>query len=116
MSKVFPLSPQIFSSSHDFPLQLPLLAEVRLYFLLSVLCLLGNMKGWGAKWRLHFGLPPQYQYLAAAFDSSSHSGGGGAHPSCSPTQVGLAFGRVQIWPMGSPLLFSQQPWGTVPWP
>lgn len=58
MSKVFPLSPQIFSSSHDFPLQLPLLAEVRLCFLLSVLHLLGNMKGWGAKWRLHFGLPP----------------------------------------------------------
>lgn len=76
MSKVFPLSPQIFSSSHDFPLQLPLLAEVRLCFPLSVLRLLGNMKGWGAKWRLHFGLPPQCQYLAAASDSSSRSGGG----------------------------------------
>uniref|UniRef100_A0A8C3QJU8 Chromodomain helicase DNA binding protein 5 n=1 Tax=Cyanoderma ruficeps TaxID=181631 RepID=A0A8C3QJU8_9PASS len=47
VSKVFPLSPQIFSSSHDFPLQLPLLAEVRLYFPHSVLHLLGNMKGWG---------------------------------------------------------------------
>uniref|UniRef100_A0A674HKR6 Chromodomain helicase DNA binding protein 5 n=1 Tax=Taeniopygia guttata TaxID=59729 RepID=A0A674HKR6_TAEGU len=63
VSKVFPLSPQIFSSSHDFPLQLPLLAEVRLCFLLSVLCLLGNMKGWGAKWKLHFGLPHQCQHL-----------------------------------------------------
>lgn len=38
VSKVFSLSPQIFSSSHDFCLQLPLLAEVRLCFLLSVLC------------------------------------------------------------------------------
>lgn len=45
VSKVFPLSPQIFSSSHDFPLQLPLLAEVRLYFLLSVIHFLGNVKG-----------------------------------------------------------------------
>uniref|UniRef100_A0A8C5JIP4 Chromodomain helicase DNA binding protein 5 n=1 Tax=Junco hyemalis TaxID=40217 RepID=A0A8C5JIP4_JUNHY len=36
VSKVFPLSPQIFSSSHDFCLQLPLLAEVRLCFPLSV--------------------------------------------------------------------------------
>lgn len=57
-----------------------------------------------------FWAAPQYQYLAAASDSSSHSGGG------SRSQVGLAFERVQIWPMGSPPFFSQQPWGTVPWP
>lgn len=96
-SKVFPLSPQIFSSSHDFPLQLPLLAEVRLCFLLSVLCLLGNMNGWGAKWKLHFELPPQCQHLTLASASSSRSGGGSRS-----SQVGLACGEGPDLAYGQP--------------